>query len=185
MDCAAADIVFRDGTIAPRHAPQTAVPFIRLAANPHWAPGLLPRDIEPGLRETVFWSPESLTPPDGQDRINTSAAYGFVFDVCAVEVDRETGRVRIDRYVTTHDAGRILNPALADGQIRGAYAQGLGAALMEGVALWRGRQLPVGHLRRLSGAHDLRSARAGHPAHGNAQPLHAPWVPRAWERATT
>jgi 2-furoyl-CoA dehydrogenase large subunit len=39
--------------------------------------------------------------------------------------------VRIDRYVTTHDAGRILNPALADGQIRGAFAQGLGAALME------------------------------------------------------
>ncbi|WP_083229072.1 xanthine dehydrogenase family protein molybdopterin-binding subunit [Bordetella sp. H567] len=131
MDCTAADIVFRDGTIGPGHAPQAAVPFTRLAANPHWAPGLLPKGIEPGLRETVFWSPESLTPPDGQDRINTSAAYGFAFDVCAVEVDRDTGRVRIDRYVTTHDAGRILNPALADGQIRGAFAQGLGAALME------------------------------------------------------
>ncbi|OZI67252.1 xanthine dehydrogenase family protein molybdopterin-binding subunit [Bordetella genomosp. 11] len=131
MDCAPGDIVFRDGTIAPRHAPQAAVPFTRLAANPHWAPGLLPKDIEPGLRETVFWSPESLTPPDGKDRINTSATYGFAFDVCAVEIDRDTGRVRIDRYVTTHDAGRILNPALADGQIRGAFAQGLGAALME------------------------------------------------------
>jgi len=39
--------------------------------------------------------------------------------------------VRVDRYVTGHDAGRLLNPALADGQIRGAFAQGLGAALME------------------------------------------------------
>jgi 2-furoyl-CoA dehydrogenase large subunit len=39
--------------------------------------------------------------------------------------------VRIDKYITTHDAGKILNPALADGQIRGAFAQGLGAALME------------------------------------------------------
>ncbi|MDI7066929.1 molybdopterin-dependent oxidoreductase, partial [Klebsiella pneumoniae] len=46
-------------------------------------------------------------------------------------VDRATGRVRIDRYVTATDAGTLLNPALADGQIRGAFAQGLGAALME------------------------------------------------------
>jgi 2-furoyl-CoA dehydrogenase large subunit len=54
-----------------------------------------------------------------------------VFDICAVEVERATGRVRIDRYVTAHDAGRLLNPALADGQIRGGFAQGLGAALYE------------------------------------------------------
>ena len=69
--------------------------------------------------------------PTRHDRINTSAAYGFAFDMCGVEVDRATGRVRIDRYVTAHDAGTMLNPALADGQIRGAFAQGLGAALME------------------------------------------------------
>jgi 2-furoyl-CoA dehydrogenase large subunit len=131
FECAMQDIVFTDGTIGPRAAPQAAMPFTRLAANPHWAPGLLPEGMEPGLRETVFWTPPQLMPPDAQDRINTSAAYGFAFDVCAVEVDPDTGRVRIDRYVTTHDAGRILNPALADGQIRGAFAQGLGAALME------------------------------------------------------
>jgi 2-furoyl-CoA dehydrogenase large subunit len=129
--CTAQDIVFNDGTIGPRAAPQAAMPFSRLAANPHWAPALLPKGMEPGLRETVFWTPPQLMAPDAQDRINTSAAYGFAFDVCAVEVDPDTGRVRIDRYVTTHDAGRILNPALADGQIRGAFAQGLGAALME------------------------------------------------------
>jgi 2-furoyl-CoA dehydrogenase large subunit len=83
------------------------------------------------MRETAFWSAESLGAPDDQDRVNTSAAYGFAFDVCALEVDRNTGRITIDKYVTTHDAGKILNPALADGQIRGAFAQGLGAALME------------------------------------------------------
>jgi 2-furoyl-CoA dehydrogenase large subunit len=83
------------------------------------------------LRETVFWSPPHMDAPDEQDRINTSAAYGFAFDMCGVEVDRVTGRVRVDRYVTVHDAGTLLNPALADGQIRGAFAQGVGAALME------------------------------------------------------
>ena len=126
-----AQIVFAGGRIHPADAPERAVPFARTASSAHWAPGLLPEGEPVGLRETVFWTPPQLTAPDEHDRVNTSAAYGFAFDICAVEVDRDTGRIRIDRYVTAHDAGRILNPALADGQIRGAFAQGLGAALME------------------------------------------------------
>jgi 2-furoyl-CoA dehydrogenase large subunit len=125
------EIVFAGGKVFPRSAPERAMPFARAASSAHWAPALLPAGESLGLRETAFWTPEPLTAPDEHDHINTSAAYGFVFDLCAVEVDCATGRVRIDRYVTTHDAGRILNPALADGQIRGAFAQGLGAALME------------------------------------------------------
>ena len=131
LGCAAADIVFRDGKVFASAAPENTLPFLRMAASPHWAPALLPAGVEPGLRETAFWSAESLGAPDEQDRVNTSAAYGFAFDVCGVEIDRNTGRITIDKYVTTHDAGKILNPALADGQIRGAFAQGLGAALME------------------------------------------------------
>jgi 2-furoyl-CoA dehydrogenase large subunit len=102
-----------------------------VAGATHWAPGLLPEGMPPGLRETAFWSPVQLAAPDEDDAINTSATYGFAFDCCGVEIDRETGRSRIDRYITAHDAGRLLNPALADGQIRGGFAQGLGAALME------------------------------------------------------
>ena len=127
----AADIVFAGGKVYPKDDPACALPFLRMAASPHWAPGLLPAGVEPGLRETAFWTAPQLGAPDDQDRVNTSAAYGFAFDVCGVEIDRNTGRVRIDKYVTTHDAGKLLNPALADGQIRGAFAQGLGAALME------------------------------------------------------
>ncbi|WP_250475902.1 molybdopterin cofactor-binding domain-containing protein [Caballeronia sp. GAFFF1] len=130
--CAADDVRFERARIFPKDAEDRALPFARAASNaPHWAPALLPEGEEPGLRETVFWSPPHMDAPDEEDRINTSAAYGFAFDMCAVEVDRATGRVRIDRYVTAHDAGTLLNPALADGQIRGAFAQGLGAALME------------------------------------------------------
>jgi 2-furoyl-CoA dehydrogenase large subunit len=131
LGCAVADVVFADGKVVSKLDPSRALHFLRMAASPHWAPGLLPDGVEPGLRETAFWSAPTLAAPDEQDRVNTSAAYGFAFDVCAVEVDRHTGRVRIDKYITTHDAGKILNPALADGQIRGAFAQGLGAALME------------------------------------------------------
>lgn len=131
LDCAAEDLVFRGGKVYAPASPDKSLPFLRMAASPHWAPALLPEGVEPGMRETAFWTAESLGAPDEQDRVNTSAAYGFAFDVCALEIDRNTGRIRIDKYVTTHDAGKILNPALADGQIRGAFAQGLGAALME------------------------------------------------------
>jgi 2-furoyl-CoA dehydrogenase large subunit len=131
LDCAPGDVVFKGGKVFAASNPEKSLPFLRMAASPHWAPALLPEGVGPGLRVTAFWTAESLGAPDEQDRVNTSAAYGFAFDMCGVEIDRNTGRVTIDKYVTTHDAGKILNPALADGQIRGAFAQGLGAALME------------------------------------------------------
>jgi len=128
--CQPEELVFADGMVRVG-TDGPSQPFARLAAGPHWAPGLLASDEAPGLRETVFWTPPQLEAPGEDDRINTSAAYGFAFDICAVEVDPDTGKVHIDRYVTAHDAGRLLNPMLADGQIRGAFAQGIGAALME------------------------------------------------------
>ena len=131
LECNASDIEFSNGKVVNRRAPDQSLPFARLASSPHWAPGLLPEGMSPGLRETAVWTPPELEAPDENDRINTSAAYGFAFDICALEVDRNTGQVRIDRYVTAHDAGTLLNPALADGQIRGGFAQGVGAALME------------------------------------------------------
>lgn len=131
LGCAPADVVFERGKLFARSNPGGALSFARAAGNAHWAPALLPEGEMPGLRETVFWTPDVLAAPDGHDRVNTSATYGFAFDVCALEIDRATGCVHIDRYATTHDAGRILNPALADGQVRGGFAQGLGAALME------------------------------------------------------
>jgi 2-furoyl-CoA dehydrogenase large subunit len=131
LQCLPEQIKFAGGKIFNETAPDQAQPFARLAASPHWAPALLPVGVEPGLRETAFWTPPTLSAPDAQDRVNTSAAYGFVFDICGLEVDPQTGAIRIDRYVTAHDAGRILHPEMADGQIRGAFAQGVGAALLE------------------------------------------------------
>ena len=56
----------------------------------------------------------------------------LLFDFCGVEIDRDTGMV--DKYVTLHDAGRVLNPALVDGQVRGGFAMAVGAALYEQLA---------------------------------------------------
>jgi 2-furoyl-CoA dehydrogenase large subunit len=111
-----------------------SVTLKRLAGTTHWAPGTLPAHETGGLRETAFWSPPELAAPDDNDRVNSSLCYGFIFDYCGVEIDPLTGAVHIDRYVTLHDAGRMLNPDLVDGQVRGGFAQGLGAALMEAFA---------------------------------------------------
>ena len=123
-------LVFAGGSIHAADNPENAVSLARAAGIAHWSPGSLPEGAEPGLRETVFWSMPGLEPPDEHDRVNSSGAYGFIFDMCGVEVDH-TGRVRIDEYVTMHDAGTRLNPACVDGQIAGGFAHGVGAALYE------------------------------------------------------
>ncbi|WP_039800516.1 molybdopterin cofactor-binding domain-containing protein [Bradyrhizobium sp. WSM4349] len=125
------DIMFANGSVNSKRNPDNRIAFSRLAALSHWAPGTLPDDVQQTIRETVFWTPPELTPPDDEDRINSSLCYGFIFDFCGVEIDRTTLMTRIDRYVTMHDCGTILHPAMVDGQIRGGFAQALGAALYE------------------------------------------------------
>jgi 2-furoyl-CoA dehydrogenase large subunit len=112
---------------------EESVSFRRLAGVAHWNPHALPAGLEPGLHETAFAAAEHLAPPDEDDRVASSAAHGFIADVAVVEVDRETGAVTVLDYATVHDAGRLLNPLLAEGQVRGGFAHGAGAALFERV----------------------------------------------------
>ena len=118
----------------------------------------LPPGLEPGLHETAFYGAPNLAAPDADDRVASSAAHGFVVDVAVVEVDRETGVIDVLDYVTVHDAGRLLNPLLVDGQVRGGFAHGAGAALLRAIVLRRGRQPAHGLL------HGLRLPRRGRPA---------------------
>jgi 2-furoyl-CoA dehydrogenase large subunit len=107
------------------------LPLRKVAGMAHWNPEGLPDGIEPGLAAVAFWAAPNLDPPDAEDRVASSGAHGFIIDVCAVEVDPDTGAVSVTDYVTVHDAGVLLNPALAEGQILGGLAHGLGAALFE------------------------------------------------------
>ncbi|MFG1478314.1 molybdopterin cofactor-binding domain-containing protein [Xanthobacter sp. V4C-4] len=127
----ASEIEFADGRVRSRANPANGLDFARVAGTAHWAPALLPDGVPAALRETGVWNPEQLSAPSPDDRINTSLTYGFVFDMCGVEVDPDTYEVRVDRYVSMHDAGRLLNPLIAEGQIRGAFVQGLATALYE------------------------------------------------------
>jgi 2-furoyl-CoA dehydrogenase large subunit len=87
--------------------------------------------MEPGLAALAFFGAPDLQPPGEDDRVSSSASHGFIADVAVVEVDRETGAVRVLDYVTVHDAGRLLNPLIVDGQVRGGFAHGAAAALFE------------------------------------------------------
>ena len=127
-----ADMVeFAEGRIFARDNPDNFIKFYRTAALAHWSPGSLPEGTDPGIREHSSWSAPQLTTSNELGEVNSELAYGFIFDYCGVEIDPVTFDIKIDRYVTAHDCGTILNPAIVDGQIGGSFAAGLGAATLE------------------------------------------------------
>jgi 2-furoyl-CoA dehydrogenase large subunit len=129
LACAPEDVELADGHARAPGA-ERSVPLRRLAGAAHWHPSDLAGEAAEGLALTVTYT-LPISPPDDDDRVNSSACYGFVADVCVVEIDPETAEIAVRSYVTVHDAGRLLNPLLADGQVRGGLAHGLGAALLE------------------------------------------------------
>ena len=131
LNVEASQVDFLDGRIFDRLNPDNSISFNRVAATSHWAPGMLPEGTDHTIQETVFWTPEQLEAPTSKDGINSSLCHGFIFDFCGIEIDPATGAVRIDKYVTMHDCGRVLHPAMVEGQVRGAFAQAVGAALFE------------------------------------------------------
>ena len=131
LECAPGDVELRDGQARVVGQPDRGVSLRRLAGAAHWNPESLPEGLEPGLAVTAFVSAPNLDPADEEDRVVSSAAHGFVVDVAVVEVEPDTGEVRILDYVTVHDAGTLLHPRLVDGQILGSFAHGLGPALLE------------------------------------------------------
>ena len=128
------EINFSDGRLFVRSNPEASIGFFRVASTAHWAPATLPDGIDSPLRETAFWSAPELTAPTHEDEINSSLCHALVFDFCGIEIDPDTGVVRVDKYVTTHDCGTILHEGMVEGQIRGAFAQAVGAALYEELA---------------------------------------------------
>ena len=132
LEAAAEDIVFEDAVFSVAGTDRS-VPWasVSLAA---YVPANYPlADMEPGLEETSFYDPPNFTFPNG----------AFV---CEVEIDRDTGRVRVDRLVGAHDVGRTINPMIVDGQIHGGLAQAVGQALIEGVAFDETGQIVSGSL---------------------------------------
>jgi carbon-monoxide dehydrogenase large subunit len=113
-------VLFEDGRIGIAGAPDRAMTWADLA-RAAGNDGRLPDGMDPGLSATGDFS----QPADG--------SYPFGAHVAVVEVDIETGRVRLLRMVAVDDCGRIINPMLVEGQVHGGLAQGIAQALYEEV----------------------------------------------------
>src|ERR1700752_4370898 len=105
--------------------------------------------MEPGLAATAVFGFTVAKSVDAEDRVNSSNTYGFIAEVMAVEVDPAPAAIPIVKYVTVHDAGTIINPMIAEGQIYGGALHGLGGALYEEMAYDDGDMLRGGFMNDL------------------------------------
>jgi CO/xanthine dehydrogenase Mo-binding subunit len=130
-----------DGVVFIRDAPREPwlnVPLDRLLRALHF------REGGTMLTEEVFYDPPNELPDFEKGYGNMSATYAYGAQGAEVEVDMDTGEVRILRLVAVHDVGRVLNPQTLKGQMYGALAQGVGYALYEEVKTDKGRILNPG-----------------------------------------
>ncbi len=117
------DLEIGEGRVFVKGSPDRSVGLGELASFSLGAsPGIiLPPGMKPGLEAEEYFAPEK-------------AAYSAGAHVAVVEVDPETGFVRVLRYVAGHDCGKVINPLLIDGQIRGGVVHGIGDSFIEEVA---------------------------------------------------
>src|SRR5947199_6089667 len=144
MELPVASLEFRDGAVRPRSGKGPSYSIKDLAGRAHWNTESLPEGMEPALQATAVFGFTVAKAVDAQDRVNSSNTYGFIAEVMAVEVDRDTAAITILRYVTVHDAGTIINPMIAEGQIYGGALHGLGGALYEELVYAEDGQLLTG-----------------------------------------
>ena len=116
MEISPEDLDIVDGVVVPRDAPSRGMPLGQIAAATYFAP---PAGEQPGLRSEALFTEAARGGWSGGTHVAT------------VEVDPETGTVAIQRYVVAEDCGKMINPAIVEGQIRGGVAQGIGIALLE------------------------------------------------------
>ncbi|MGH2687996.1 MAG: xanthine dehydrogenase family protein molybdopterin-binding subunit [Actinomycetota bacterium] len=117
LEAAEEDLVYEAGAFSVKGAPGSRKTIPELAFSA-WHAHNLPAGMEPGLEATAVFDPPNFTFPAGAH-------------VCVVEVEEETGRVEILKYVGVDDCGNVINPQIVDGQLHGGIAQGIASALYE------------------------------------------------------
>ena len=126
LEASAEDLDFADGKWTVKGTDKSvAFGDVSLTA---YVPHNYPEGLEPGLDETSFYDPANFT-------------YPFGAHMAVVEVDPDTGKVDLKRFISCDDVGNVVNPMIVDGQIHGGVAQGIGQALLEGAVFDESGQL--------------------------------------------
>jgi carbon-monoxide dehydrogenase large subunit len=131
LEAAPEDIELQDGKFSVKGSPEKGMTLAEVAGAAYL--NLVPDGMEPGLEETTFYDPENFVFPFGAH-------------ACIVELDGETGRVTVQRYVAVDDCGNAVNPLLIEGQVHGGIVHGVGQALYERVHYDEEGQLVTGTL---------------------------------------
>jgi carbon-monoxide dehydrogenase large subunit len=134
LEASEADMVYDQsaGKVYVKGSPAKAKGFGELAFAAYTAHNL-PAGMEPGLEESAWYDPANFTFPNSAH-------------IAQVEIDPETGEVRLQRYIAVDDVGKVINPMIVEGQIMGGIVQGVGQALWEHGIYDEGGQLLTGSL---------------------------------------
>jgi len=116
VEAAPEDIVQADGGFAVKGVPDKKISWRQIAAASY--SGRVPKGMEIGLQETSFFDPKR-------------EAWGFGTHIAVISIDRDSGKLTIEKLVMVDDCGVVINPMIVEGQIHGGVAQGLGEALRE------------------------------------------------------
>ena len=127
-----AKLVFANHKIQSKSDPQKSITFGEVVGAAYVAK-TLPPGVEPGLEATTFFEPTNFTFPFGTH-------------ICVVEIDRDTGEVKLVKYVAVDDCGNVINPLLVDGQVHGGIVQAIGQVLFEEAVYDSEGQLITGEL---------------------------------------
>ncbi len=115
LEAAEEDVEFHNGKFSVKGSPDKSKAFGEVAFAAY---GQLPAGMEHGLEAVAYFEPPNFVWPFGAH-------------ICEVEVDPETGAVKILKYAAVDDCGNIINPMIVDGQLHGGIAQSIGQALYE------------------------------------------------------
>jgi carbon-monoxide dehydrogenase large subunit len=130
LEAAPEDIDVADGRFSVRGSPDKGMTLAEISGAAY-IPENLPEGMEPGLEETTFYDPANFV-------------YPFGAHACIVDVDSETGKVDVVRYVAVDDCGPAINPNLIEGQVHGGITHGIGQALFERIHYDEEGQLVTG-----------------------------------------
>lgn len=127
------DLDVDEGTVFLKGAPARKITVAEVARtvyqNSHGKDAI---DLEPGLEETRYYRIDNVYhQPETQGRFSSYPTWPYEACAVVVEVDAETGLVKLLRYLAVHDCGTVVNPLLVDANLHGGIAQGIGAALYE------------------------------------------------------
>jgi carbon-monoxide dehydrogenase large subunit len=130
MECEPDEIALAHGSF--RSEAGLEMTFAEVALAVYTRSLAVPRIHQPQLEATSTWGPANLLHvPDEEGRTSSYPTFPYSAHLAIVDVDRETGVTRIERYCSVHDCGVVINPTFVEGQLFGSIAMGIGGALFE------------------------------------------------------